>query len=180
MSGAGHQHLLGFMKQLVRLTTREQVGAALFAQLTSEDEGPSLRWDPQDDRRYALRWKEPSGDKIRYRAWGEPSRGRRSVPPAVDAGGLWAADHRVLGPWRAGHVLDLADLGHAHQCRRRAQPCGPSPDTPTGRPTRNAFLVTYDIREEKRLAKVHKIMRGFGDHLSYGYGECAAWAALVK
>jgi len=37
---------------------------------------------------------------------------------------------------------------------------------------RNTFLVTYDICEDKRLAKVHKIMRGFGDHLQYSVFEC--------
>jgi CRISPR-associated protein Cas2 len=37
---------------------------------------------------------------------------------------------------------------------------------------RNTFLVTYDICEDKRLARVHKIMRGFGDHLQYSVFEC--------
>ena len=37
---------------------------------------------------------------------------------------------------------------------------------------RNTFLVTYDICEDKRLAKVHKIMRWFGDHLQYSVFEC--------
>jgi CRISPR-associated protein Cas2 len=37
---------------------------------------------------------------------------------------------------------------------------------------RNTFLVTYDICEDKRLAKVHKIMRGYGDHLQYSVFEC--------
>ena len=37
---------------------------------------------------------------------------------------------------------------------------------------RNTFLVTYDICEDKRLAKVHKTMRGFGDHLQYSVFEC--------
>lgn len=65
MSGAGHQHFLGFMKQLVHITTREHLRSALFSPWVYGDDGPSLRWDPADDRRYALRWKEPSGDKIR-------------------------------------------------------------------------------------------------------------------
>jgi CRISPR-associated endonuclease Cas2 len=47
---------------------------------------------------------------------------------------------------------------------------------------RNTFLVTYDICEERRLAKVHKIMRGFGDHLQYSVFECqltqAIWRAV--
>jgi hypothetical protein len=29
------------------------------------DTGFSLRWDPEDDRRYALRWDNPSGDPAR-------------------------------------------------------------------------------------------------------------------
>ena len=37
---------------------------------------------------------------------------------------------------------------------------------------RNTFLVTYDICQDKRLAKVHKTMRGFGDHLQYSVFEC--------
>lgn len=65
MSGAGHQHFLGFMRALAAETTLEQLRVALFAPWTYCDPPPSLRWDPVDDRRYALRWNEPSGDPIR-------------------------------------------------------------------------------------------------------------------
>jgi hypothetical protein len=65
MRGAGHQHFLGFMRTLTTETTGEQVRGALFAPWTYSDPPPSLRWDPTDDRRYALRWNEPSGDPIR-------------------------------------------------------------------------------------------------------------------
>ena len=37
---------------------------------------------------------------------------------------------------------------------------------------RRTFLVCYDICHEKRLAKVHKTMRGFGEHLQYSVFEC--------
>lgn len=37
---------------------------------------------------------------------------------------------------------------------------------------RNTFLVTYDISNDLRLRKVHKTMRGFGDHLQYSVFEC--------
>ena len=37
---------------------------------------------------------------------------------------------------------------------------------------RNTYLVTYDICQDKRLAKVYKIMRGYGDHLQYSVFEC--------
>lgn len=65
MSGAGHQHFLGFMRELVEKTDTTHLSAALFSPWAYEDEKPSMRWDPQDDRRYALRWKEPSGDPMK-------------------------------------------------------------------------------------------------------------------
>ncbi len=37
---------------------------------------------------------------------------------------------------------------------------------------RNRFLVAYDIREPKRLQKVHKAMTGFGDALQYSVFLC--------
>jgi hypothetical protein len=65
MSGAGHQHFLGFMRTLAEGTTQDHLRVALFAYWSYSDPPPSLRWDPVDDRRYALRWDEPSGDPIR-------------------------------------------------------------------------------------------------------------------
>jgi hypothetical protein len=65
MSGAGHQHFLGFIRVLAAETTMDHLRYALFAPWTYSDPPPSLRWDPMDDRRYALRWSEPSGDPIR-------------------------------------------------------------------------------------------------------------------
>ncbi len=65
MSGAGHQHFLGFMRELVDGTTVAHLRSSLFERWSYTDEKPSLRWDPQDDRRYALRWREPSGDPVR-------------------------------------------------------------------------------------------------------------------
>jgi CRISPR-associated protein Cas2 len=37
---------------------------------------------------------------------------------------------------------------------------------------RKTFLVCYDICNDDRRAKVHKTMRGFGDHLQYSIFEC--------
>jgi len=65
MSGAGHQHFLGFMRQLAACTEQDHLERALFEQWRYEDDKPSMRWDPIDDRRYALRWNEPSSDPIR-------------------------------------------------------------------------------------------------------------------
>ena len=37
---------------------------------------------------------------------------------------------------------------------------------------RRTYLVTYDICHDYRLARVHKTMKGFGDHLQYSVFEC--------
>lgn len=42
---------------------------------------------------------------------------------------------------------------------------------------RRTFLVCYDICDERRLPRVHKTLRGFGDHLQYSIFECQLTAA---
>lgn len=37
---------------------------------------------------------------------------------------------------------------------------------------RNSYIVSYDISDEKRLRKVFKVMRAYGDHLQYSVFEC--------
>ncbi|MCA9187921.1 MAG: CRISPR-associated endonuclease Cas2 [Pirellulaceae bacterium] len=37
---------------------------------------------------------------------------------------------------------------------------------------RKIYLVTYDIRDPKRLRYVFKTMRNWGDHLQYSVFEC--------
>ena len=37
---------------------------------------------------------------------------------------------------------------------------------------RSTYLVCYDIRDDRRLRKVYKTMRDFGDHLQYSIFEC--------
>ncbi len=64
MSGAGHQHFIQFMRHIIANTDSSQLHSTLFEFWTYEDEGrgANLRWDPIDDRRYAMRWKNPSAD----------------------------------------------------------------------------------------------------------------------
>ncbi len=64
MSGAGHQHFLKFMREIIANTSSSHLFSTLFRTWTYEDEGRgmNLRWDPNDDRRYAMRWKNPSSD----------------------------------------------------------------------------------------------------------------------
>ena len=67
MSGAGHQHFLSTMRAFVTDTNPEHLEKALFRPWQYDDplENHSMRWDPMDDIRYALRWDNPSGDKSR-------------------------------------------------------------------------------------------------------------------
>jgi CRISPR-associated protein Cas2 len=37
---------------------------------------------------------------------------------------------------------------------------------------RSTYIVSYDIADDKRLKKVFKSMRDFGDHLQYSVFEC--------
>ncbi len=37
---------------------------------------------------------------------------------------------------------------------------------------RTSYLVCYDISDEKRLRRVFKAMRNYGDHLQYSVFEC--------
>ncbi len=37
---------------------------------------------------------------------------------------------------------------------------------------RNSYIVSYDIADEKRLRRVFKTMRDYGDHLQFSVFEC--------
>ncbi|RBP38117.1 hypothetical protein DES53_112115 [Roseimicrobium gellanilyticum] len=65
MSGAGHQHFLSFMNELAKETNIDHLREALYGPWRYRDPSPIMRWDDADDRRYALRWDEPSKDPVR-------------------------------------------------------------------------------------------------------------------
>jgi hypothetical protein len=65
MSGAGHQHFLGFMLELAANTGAEHLRRSLMAPWDYADGRPALRWDAADFRPHALRAVDPSGDPIR-------------------------------------------------------------------------------------------------------------------
>lgn len=69
MSGSGHQHFLGTMLNLCEKVEVHHIRSALFERWHYADpiQSLSMRWDPLDDRRYALRWDNPSSDPTRKR-----------------------------------------------------------------------------------------------------------------
>lgn len=67
MGGAGHQHFLKFMRNFIEQVQPEHLHKTLFGPWRYDDpvQNMTLRWDPSDDIRYALRWSNPSGDPNR-------------------------------------------------------------------------------------------------------------------
>jgi len=60
ITGGGHQDFLGTIRQLLALVERERVRSALFEPWVYADNGLSMRWDPVEDRRYALMDRDPT------------------------------------------------------------------------------------------------------------------------
>jgi len=67
MAGAGHQHFLETMKNVINACEVEHLHKTIFETWQYDDptQTLSLRFDPLDDNRYALRWRNPSGDPDR-------------------------------------------------------------------------------------------------------------------
>lgn len=67
LSGVGHQDFLKSMRTIVKQTEPGHIRKTLFAPWAYDDglKNQTMRWDPADDCRYALRWRKPSGDPAR-------------------------------------------------------------------------------------------------------------------
>jgi hypothetical protein len=65
--GDGHQYFLDTARQLIANVSADGVQRVLFRAWDYRDEGLSMRWDPVEDRRYALMDRDPtaSGNKPR-------------------------------------------------------------------------------------------------------------------
>ena len=79
LRGAGHQHFLKTMRDLAECADADSFERCLFHPWTRGDQRLSLRWDPEDDRRYALRWRDPSKD-VAGTEWGANRLAFESIP----------------------------------------------------------------------------------------------------
>ncbi len=63
MGGAGHQHFIEFMRNIIEATSPGHLQITLFEKWRYDDpmKNLSMRWDPLDDKRYALMWNNPAG-----------------------------------------------------------------------------------------------------------------------
>jgi hypothetical protein len=60
VTGSGHQYFLDTVRQLTEQVTAERIETALSLDIPATDEKLSMRWDPVEDRRYALMWSDPT------------------------------------------------------------------------------------------------------------------------
>lgn len=81
MSGAGHQHFLGFMRAIIEQTGPAHIEKALFEEWRYDDplQGLSLRWEPTESRRHAYQWVNPSQDPTRGESGGMLGANRLAV-----------------------------------------------------------------------------------------------------
>ena len=66
---AGNQGFPRMVSDLCAMTDRIDFRETLFGPWRYADKEPSLRWDPLDDRRYALRWTDPTREDVQT-VWG--------------------------------------------------------------------------------------------------------------
>jgi hypothetical protein len=60
ITGSGHQWFLDTARELMAVTTESKLRGALFEPWAYNDEKLTMRWDPLDDRRYALMDRDPT------------------------------------------------------------------------------------------------------------------------
>jgi len=69
ITGSGHQHFLGTARALAQSVGQAQLREALFGPWRYADKSLSMRWDPDDAKEYALRWRDPSAGGVSS-VWG--------------------------------------------------------------------------------------------------------------
>lgn len=135
MSGAGHQHFIKFMRNFIEQTRPDHLRKALFETWRYDDpiQNMTLRWDPSDDSRYALRWSDPSGDP-----------NRKSI------GSMWGANRLAIEALPLLPTLptrrQLETTGFHTEGARRTHWTWPIWDKPVGLGTVRSLLDMADVQ----------------------------------
>lgn len=139
MSGAGHQHFLKFMRNFVEQVRPEHLRKALFDTWRYDDpvQNMTLRWDPSDDSRYALRWSDPSGD-----------------PDRKSIGSMWGANRLAIEALPLFPTLpthrQLETVGFHTQGARKTHWTWPIWEAPAGLDTVRSLLDMADVHRSDR------------------------------
>lgn len=141
ISGSGHQDFLDTAGALLKRVSAKRIRATLFESWSYGDEGLSMRWDPVEDRRYALMDRDPTASDNKPRTvWMANLLAYRALslfPSAPTRLGLatagWMKEHDAEEPsftwplWRAPVGLDsvrsLLVLRELHVERFEAVDC---------------------------------------------------------
>ena len=60
VTGSGHQYFLATVVELLNCVNAARINQALFHPAPHSDAKLSMRWDPVEDRRYAMMWSDPT------------------------------------------------------------------------------------------------------------------------
>ncbi len=92
ITGSGHQYFLDTVRQLIEQASAERIHQTLFRSWEYRDEKLSMRWDPIEDRRYALMDRDPTASDNKSRTVWIANllayRGLLLFPSAITAHGL--------------------------------------------------------------------------------------------
>lgn len=141
MSGAGHQHFLKFMRNFVEQTLPGHLHKTLFEHWRYDDpvQNMTLRWDPSDDSRYALRWADPSGD-----------------PERKSIGSMWGANRLAIEALPLFPTLptrrQLETAGFHTEGARKTHWTWPIWDKPAGLDTLRSLLDMADVHRSDRAS----------------------------
>ncbi len=138
MSGTGHQYFLKTMRDLTGRATVDHLRRSLFEPWRRQDPQFSLRWDPEEDRRYALRWKDPSEDKV-------SAKGERSGAPTE-----WGANRLAFEALPLFPVMPLGPMvqttGFSGNRSKNTFWTWPIWDAPIGLDTVRSLLALRKLR----------------------------------
>lgn len=139
MSGAGHQHFIKFMRNFIEQTRPDHLRKALLETWRYDDpiQNMTLRWDPSDDSRYALRWSAPSGD-----------------PDRKSIGSMWGANRLAIEAFSLFPTFPtrrkLETTGFHTEGARRTNWTWPIWDKPVGLGTVRSLLNMTEVHRSDR------------------------------
>lgn len=121
ITGSGHQFFLTTVRELLQRASAQAVRATLFEGWTYQDEGLSMRWDPLEDRRYALMDRDPTASENKPRTMWMANllayRGLALFPVAPGSRGLqqvgWVGnENELVFTWPLwGHPASVDTVG---------------------------------------------------------------------
>lgn len=142
MFGSGRQCFLDRLRSVPCEGSKDDIRSALFEPWAYVDATPSFRWDPIEDRRYALQYGNPSDDK-------------NKIKTVTGANRLAAAGFGVLVS--APAARGLVTLGIAETDKRK-RACWPLVAVPTSLAAYLALLAHPQLAKESKS----RVLKAYG------------------